>query len=643
MLVFVALALPAQRLFAQACFKILDDTLNLSATEENYQGCVPFAVKARNCSGNSASGGFVSYNFKYKGQFLPSEFVQDSIFVYDSVGTFTIAQFANGPDSLAYRTIKVFDPTTKPTFTWKTCVSDLIIQFSDTVFSEYLFNPGNGITPRLCSSKTFSYDYGNSGTFSFSVIGKRPKNCNTSPVVDEVTLYSTVLAPKPLILKGNAGDTLSYTASIGVRADEDYAFQQAAPGGSFSGLLSPGRSDLDNASLVIPISLPSCNQGSQIRAITPNRCTTGGTQVNAFPWSIFWPICEPANEKITVRWPAVSISAPNKFELFRDGVLIASPPFANGSYLDTNNLICGQAYKYHFRTEVNTPGGTLIFISPEIEAKAISNQPPPPVAGFTATVDKAGIKVDGVPSPLASRYWLLRRDRDSLDFDTIGKDFLAFPITDVLAKTQEKAYCYLIGFDDKCGNHSLPSEIVCPVLLKAQQVDGSIDFSWTSLQGWEDGVADYELIRKATGLSQIVVYSGKNLEYFQSGQDKTAKRLTYQIKVIPVLSSYPVSFSNEVNIVQESRLRFPDAFTPNNDGPPENELFSCFGSFIKSYQLIIYNSWGNVVFSSDQVVEGWDGKIDGLEAQTGNYSYRAIATDVEGNRLEKAGFFSLIR
>ena len=627
------------------CFRVINPATGDTA---ETKGCFPFQVTVQKCSTITAEA---SYFFTFPESDLqkPLSAIDLSGFsttvlshTYTQPGTYYIAQFVNGADSLGFKTIKVFDPNTKPTFTWKTCGTKLIIQFSDTVFSKYEFNPGNGITPVPCTSKTFSYDYEIAGTYSFTVKGLLPSSCNTNPVGDVVTVYGTPLAPKPLILKGNAGDTLSYTASIGVRADEDYAFQQAAPGGSFSGLLSPGRSDLDNASLVLPITLPTCNQGSQIRAITPNRCTTGGTQVNAFPWSIFWPVCEPANEKITVRWPAVSISAPNKFELFRDGVLIASPPFANGSYLDVDNLVCGQAYKYHFRTEVITPGGTLIFISPEIVARAISNQPPPPVTGFTATVEKAGIKVDGDPSPLASSYWLLRRDRDSLRFDTIGKGFTAIPITDVSAKTLEKAYCYQISYDGKCGR-SLPSETVCPVFLNAQQVDGSIDFNWTSLEGWQGGVADYELIRKAKGLTDLVKYSGQDLNYFQQGQEPAGKRLIYQIKVLPNRGDlYPVpSYSNEVSIVQESRFRFPDTFTPNQDGI--NDLFECYGSFIKNFELIIYNSWGNVVFSTDQLVEGWDGKIEGLEAQTGNYSYRAIATDVEGNRLEKAGFFSLIR
>jgi gliding motility-associated-like protein len=101
------------------------------------------------------------------------------------------------------------------------------------------------------------------------------------------------------------------------------------------------------------------------------------------------------------------------------------------------------------------------------------------------------------------------------------------------------------------------------------------------------------------------------------------------------------SWSNEVEVIQETRLRFPDTFTPNEDGI--NDFFQCYGLFLKSFELVVYNSWGNIVFSSNNSGEFWNGKIDGLPAPTGNYAYRVIATDEAGERLEKSGFFALIR
>lgn len=287
----------------------------------------------------------------------------------------------------------------------------------------------------------------------------------------------------------------------------------------------------------------------------------------------------------------------------------------------------------------------MVFVSPVVEAKAISNRPPEPVDKLNATVTAGSILVSGTASPLASVYHLFRRERDVPEYAEIGNGFSSLPIQDSSAAISSKAYCYKIAFDDICGNRSRLSDSICPVLLKFTNQGGVNEFDWTSMSGWTDGVKLYELIRTVPGQAGGVRYSGLDLEHVIEGQDTIAKRVFYRIHSLP---SNPVfypggSWSNEVEIIQETRLRFPDTFTPNNDGPIENEFFRCYGSFIKTYEITIYNSWGNIVFSSNRINESWDGKIDGLPAPTGNYAYRAIATDESGERLEKSGFFALIR
>lgn len=256
------------------------------------------------------------------------------------------------------------------------------------------------------------------------------------------------------------------------------------------------------------------------------------------------------------------------------------------------------------------------------------------------------VHLSGKSSPLASIYHVYRRDRESADFSEIGQGFASLPLVDNTALTSSKSYCYKISFEDICGNRSDESGEICPVLLKAETNDGITEFNWTSLEGWQEGPSRYELVRKAVAtFPELPVFTGSGLGFTLNGQDKTSKEVTYQIRVLPSRSDlYPGgSLSNEVVVVQESRMRFPDTFTPNNDGPTENEVFRCYCSFIKTYQLVIFNSWGNVVFSTDNPKDSWDGKVDGQPAQTGNYAYRAIAVDEAGKKLEKAGFIALLR
>lgn len=631
-----------------ACFIVLNDTINPNATEGEYEGCAPFVVKARNCS-----DGEVSYNFNYTGQFL---FYADSTFVYETPGSYTLAQYRGPGIPILEKTIRVYDFSIKPSFKWFTCGKKLHLEFDDPVFSSYSFFPNtnsSGITiPAFPAgqAKVFEYEYPTADglPFSFSVKSLLPSTCNKDLVSDTVTLYASPLAPKPDSLIGIGQDTLSYRASIGIRAHEEFAFQQAGPDGSFSGLAGIGRAKQNNPAY--KFNLQKLNgselQGGQVRAITRKRCGTGADTLLAAPhWTVFWPQCEPENQKIKLSWPGQAIEGLNKFQIYRDGILLASPSFASGTFLDSIGLICGQAYTYHFLTEVNLAGGQkLIFKSAKIEAKAISNRPPSPIENFTASVKESGIEVNGKSSPLATLYHLFRKEKTRTDYREIGNGFTTMPILDSSAEKDSKAYCYRIAFDDKCGNRSLPSDSVCPVLLSARMEAGAIDFAWTSMDGWKNGPQQYELIRKAEGLQDEVRYTGLDLDHRQAGQDKESKVIRFQVKINPNSASlYPPSYSNEIELIQESRLRCPDAFTPNNQGPSENEFFRCYGSFIKDYELRIYNSWGNVIYNTDKFAEGWDGKIDGQPAPSGNYAYRVIATDSADNRMEKSGFFALIR
>lgn len=72
-------------------------------------------------------------------------------------------------------------------------------------------------------------------------------------------------------------------------------------------------------------------------------------------------------------------------------------------------------------------------------------------------------------------------------------------------------------------------------------------------------------------------------------------------------------------VMDISTLYIPNVFTPNNDGV--NDIFFTPGSNITEYQLDIFNRWGQLLFSSDQVLKGWDGTFKGQVVPDGVYVY----------------------
>lgn len=90
-------------------------------------------------------------------------------------------------------------------------------------------------------------------------------------------------------------------------------------------------------------------------------------------------------------------------------------------------------------------------------------------------------------------------------------------------------------------------------------------------------------------------------------------------------------------------LIFPSAFTPNNDGL--NDRFGPKGSVAaaKSYSLRIYDRWGQLVFTSKNPTEQWDGQPFGKAGNTGLFTWYCEYTLPGQKKSLKKGTLLLIR
>jgi gliding motility-associated-like protein len=85
-------------------------------------------------------------------------------------------------------------------------------------------------------------------------------------------------------------------------------------------------------------------------------------------------------------------------------------------------------------------------------------------------------------------------------------------------------------------------------------------------------------------------------------------------------------FSDSVNISVRKCIYYqvyaPNAFSPNDDGV--NDVFKLFVNndvTILSFQLIIHDRWGNLIFQSTDSELGWDGSHKGNRANPDTYIY----------------------
>jgi len=71
----------------------------------------------------------------------------------------------------------------------------------------------------------------------------------------------------------------------------------------------------------------------------------------------------------------------------------------------------------------------------------------------------------------------------------------------------------------------------------------------------------------------------------------------------------------------------PNAFTPNGDGL--NDVFGAIPrlDYINQYRISIFNRWGQMIFDTSDLNQGWDGSYQGKPCQAGAYVYRIVYQD----------------
>jgi len=85
----------------------------------------------------------------------------------------------------------------------------------------------------------------------------------------------------------------------------------------------------------------------------------------------------------------------------------------------------------------------------------------------------------------------------------------------------------------------------------------------------------------------------------------------------------------------------PSAFTPNGDG--ENDVLYVRGEVIESFELVLYNRWGEEVFKTTSFDLGWDGNYKGKAADPGVFVYHLRARCFDGQDFSTKGNITLIK
>jgi gliding motility-associated-like protein len=97
-----------------------------------------------------------------------------------------------------------------------------------------------------------------------------------------------------------------------------------------------------------------------------------------------------------------------------------------------------------------------------------------------------------------------------------------------------------------------------------------------------------------------------------------------------------------VRVIEEYSLDVPSAFTPDGDGV--NDVIFVRGWGIKDVlEFRIYNRWGQEIFFTDDIHQGWDGTFKGSKQNIDTYSYFVKVRFYDNSEAFKKGNITLLR
>ena len=104
-------------------------------------------------------------------------------------------------------------------------------------------------------------------------------------------------------------------------------------------------------------------------------------------------------------------------------------------------------------------------------------------------------------------------------------------------------------------------------------------------------------------------------------------------------SSTIITFTYEA--VENDVIYCPNAFTPNGDG--KNDIWDVEGENIHSVKFYIYDQWGELLFTSTSIQNGWDGTYKGTKEPVGVYVYYLDAIMNDGKNIRRKGTITLLK
>ena len=595
---------------------------------DQVRGCAPFTVNVT-INPPFVCDGFNACDMDYEGNgnFQSLTFSH----TYSQPGTYMLKILfqTTGYDSIAI----VVAPDNPPDFDVYTCANnEVFVQINDTNYDEYVVNYNDG-SPSVTVAPlgTHQYTYASSATQTITVRGRdfnAADNCSEGGRI--VTPLMSLPAPAITLLEvlDDATIRLEFDAlpniqyKLGIASNSATTFQQLktiynATVDTVSGL----RTD-DNYYCFQLAALDPCNN------TVINSATICSANLDL----------AARNNVIDVRWTTAAAGG-STYGLDRtasDGTLLITNP--TGTPYADGGIVCGLEYCYELT--INYPNGSQSVSSVQCET-GFSTDTPTAIQNITAITGDNSVLLEWQNDPdfIPAEFTIRKSVQGNYSvLSTTAQNAFADAAYSVL-----DASCYQVTYRDVCDNQSPPSIESCPVRLTATLLkDNTISLSWTPYAGWTNGVSGYTVEKYSEGGQLLLTFDvGNTTAYIDASDDLNFQTFVYVVRASPADPGIAQSVSNRVSILKDPNLFHPTAFTPNGDNLNDN--FTVFGQYVAAFELKIFNRWGELLFTTDNIDAGWDGTFRGNAMPEGTYTFIALITDRAGRTFKRSGSVLLLR
>jgi len=266
------------------------------------------------------------------------------------------------------------------------------------------------------------------------------------------------------------------------------------------------------------------------------------------------------------------------------------------------------------------------------------------------TIEEKRIQIDLLQdiNGIGTTYELLRAKGDDpfLSLGTyaeINNPVITVYDTDVNASNT--VYRYKWKAFDGCGAELAESNTGKNIVLNGITTSENLinSLQWTNYSTWDGGVDEYRILRKLgseTDFSLLTTLGPGELGYEEDIEPFLLEEGEFCYKILAVegtnqYGSETTSMSNEICVTQQPLMWIPNAIVLNG----YNDVFKPVAGFIdfQSYEMEIYNKWGQRIFSTNDFEIGWDGFYKGNSVPPDYYRYIIVYRDGSGKSYVEQG------